>query len=86
LELDRHALAAAAGDPRLRATDAAEALVREGRPFRDAYAAVADTVRSGTFDPVGEPAERPAPGPAGVLDALVAARGRFRPDPRRGSA
>src|SRR3954454_7307141 len=34
LELDHGRLAAAAADPLLRATDAAEALVREGMPFR----------------------------------------------------
>jgi argininosuccinate lyase len=34
---DRERLAAACADPLLRATDAAEALVREGVPFRDAH-------------------------------------------------
>jgi argininosuccinate lyase len=55
LEFDRERLAVAASDPLLLATDAAEALVREGVPFRDAHEQVAATVRAGTFEP-------PAPG------------------------
>jgi argininosuccinate lyase len=51
LELDRERLAAAASDPLLRATDAAEALVAEGVPFRDAHEQVAAAVRAGTFQP-----------------------------------
>jgi len=51
LELDRERLAAAASDPLLRATDAAEALVAEGVPFRDAHEQVAGAVRAGTFEP-----------------------------------
>jgi argininosuccinate lyase len=50
LELDRERLAAACADPLLRATDAAEALVREGVPFRDAHEQVAASVRDGTFE------------------------------------
>ena len=50
LEVDRERLSAAAADPLLRATDAAEALVREGVPFRDAYERVAASVREGSFD------------------------------------
>ena len=41
LAFDRDRLAAACADPLLRATDAAEALVREGMPFRDAHEQVA---------------------------------------------
>ena len=41
LAFDRDRLAAACADPLLRATDAAEALVREGVPFRDAHEQVA---------------------------------------------
>ena len=41
LAFDRERLAAACADPLLRATDAAEALVREGVPFRDAHEQVA---------------------------------------------
>ena len=41
LEFDRGRLAAAAADPLLLATDAAEALVAEGVPFRDAHEQVA---------------------------------------------
>jgi argininosuccinate lyase len=51
LDFDRERLAAACADPLLRATDAAEALVQEGVPFRDAHEQVAATVRSGTFVP-----------------------------------
>jgi argininosuccinate lyase len=50
LELDRGRLAAAASDPLLLATDAAEALVAEGVPFRDAHEQVAAQVRAGTFE------------------------------------
>jgi len=51
LEFDRERLAAACADPLLQATDAAEALVREGVPFRDAHEQVAASVRAGTFEP-----------------------------------
>jgi argininosuccinate lyase len=49
LEFNRDRMAAACADPLLRATDAAEALVREGVPFRDAHQQVAAQVRAGTF-------------------------------------
>jgi argininosuccinate lyase len=55
LAFDRGRLATAAADPLLRATDAAEALVAAGVPFRDAHEQVAAQVRAGTF-------EAPAPG------------------------
>jgi argininosuccinate lyase len=51
LAFDRERLAAAASDPLLLATDAAEALVREGVPFRDAHEQVAASVRDGSFEP-----------------------------------
>jgi argininosuccinate lyase len=51
LLLDRTRLADAAADPLLLATDAAEALVREGVPFRDAHEQIAASVRDGTFEP-----------------------------------
>jgi argininosuccinate lyase len=51
LVFDSTRLAAAASDPLLRATDAAEALVAEGMPFRDAHEHVASSVRAGTFAP-----------------------------------
>ena len=76
LELDRERLAAAASDPLLLATDAAEALVRDGVPFRDAHAAVAAQVRAGTFEPPPS-APRFAPGPADVATAVAAARERL---------
>jgi argininosuccinate lyase len=50
LAFDRERLAAAAADPLLRATDAAEALVADGVPFRDAHEQVAAEVRAGTFE------------------------------------
>jgi len=49
LEFDRARLAAAASDPALVATDAAEALVREGMPFRKAHETVGRQVRDGTL-------------------------------------
>ena len=76
LELDRDRLAAAASDPLLLATDAAEALVRAGTPFRDAHEQVAASVREGGFT-APEQAPRPAPGPGGVRDAISAARSRL---------
>ena len=51
LELDRDRMAAATSDPLLGATDAAEALVLVGVPFRDAHEQVAAAVRAGTFRP-----------------------------------
>jgi len=72
LELDRGRLAAAASDPLLLATDAAEALVREGVPFRDAHEQVAATVRAGTFEP-----PEPAPRLGDVAAAVQAAKERW---------
>jgi argininosuccinate lyase len=51
LEFDRAQMAEAASDPLLLATDAAEALVHEGVPFRDAHERVAVSVREGRFEP-----------------------------------
>jgi argininosuccinate lyase len=50
LELDNARLTAAASDPLLLATDAAEELVGEGVPFRDAHEQIAAEVRAGTFE------------------------------------
>ena len=72
LEFDRERLAAAAADPLLRATDAAEALVAEGVPFRDAHEQVAASVRAGTFEP---PPAMPRLGDVGA--AVVAAKERW---------
>jgi argininosuccinate lyase len=81
LEVDRERMAAAASDPLVLATDAAEALVQEGVPFREAHERVAASVRDGSFRPAVTAAEsvtaRGAPGPGGVRQALVEARGRF---------
>lgn len=51
LEFDRERLAAAAADPMLLATDAAEELVRAGKPFRKAHEEVGRKVRDGSFEP-----------------------------------
>ncbi len=76
LELDRARLAAACADPLLTATDAAEALVLDGTPFRDAHEQIATQVREGTFAGT-HTRSRPAPGPGGVHEALAEARMRF---------
>jgi argininosuccinate lyase len=78
LEFDTARLAAGATDPLLRATDAAEALVEQGVPFRDAHEHIAAQVRAGTFAP-------PEPLADGYLEsrgidvaaALAAARERW---------
>ncbi len=49
LQFDRERLAAAAADPLLLATDAAEQLVRAGTPFRTAHEVVGRQVRDGGF-------------------------------------
>jgi argininosuccinate lyase len=49
LEFDRERLAAAAADPLLLATDAADELVRAGTPFRRAHEEVGRQVRDGRF-------------------------------------
>jgi argininosuccinate lyase len=77
LDLDRGRLAAACGDPLLRATDKAEHLVARGVPFRDAHEQVAAEVRAGTFEPPAESSKRFAPGPSDVAGALAAARVRL---------
>jgi argininosuccinate lyase len=77
LDFDRERLAAAAADPLLRATDAAEALVRGGMPFRDAHEQVAAAVRDGTFEPPGTETPHPTPGPGDIRQALAEARTRF---------
>ena len=59
---DRERLAAACADPLLLATDAAEALVRDGMPFRDAHEQVATQVREGIVRRPSTHAPRPAPG------------------------
>jgi argininosuccinate lyase len=77
LDFDRGRLAAAAADPQLRATDAAEQLVQEGMPFRDAHEQIAAQVRAGTFEPPAQAASRVAPGPADVATAVASARARL---------
>jgi argininosuccinate lyase len=77
LEVDRERLAAAAQDPLLAATDAAEALVQSGVAFRDAHERVARSVRKGTFAPPPERGPRTSPGPGGVSAAIQAAKRRL---------
>jgi argininosuccinate lyase len=72
LEFDRGRLAAAASDPLLLATDAAEALVRNGVPFRTAHEQIAASVRAGTFEP-----PPPAPRLGDVGAAVAAAKERW---------
>jgi argininosuccinate lyase len=72
LEFDRDRLAAAASDPLLLATDAAEALVREGVPFRDAHERISAQVRAGTFEP-----PPPLPRLGDIAEAVAAARQRW---------
>jgi argininosuccinate lyase len=74
---DRERLAEACTDPQLAATDAAEALVGEGVPFRDAHEQVAAEIRAGTFEPHAQSAVRLAPGPGGIRAALADAKARF---------
>jgi argininosuccinate lyase len=75
IEFDHERLRAATADPLLLATDAAEALVESGLPFRDAHEQIAGQVRAGTFEPE-EPRQRLAPGPAEVSAAVAEARAR----------
>ncbi len=77
LVVDRERLAAAASDPLLLATDAAEALVAEGVPFRDAHEQVAGAVREGTFDPDATAAESAAARLGDVRAAIDETRARF---------
>lgn len=77
LAFDRERLATAASDPLLLATDAAEAFVVEGIPFRDAHEQVAGTVRAGEFDPGTTAAESVAVRLGDVRAAVAEARARF---------
>ena len=77
LRFDEERLEAAAGDPALLATDAAEALVAEGVPFRDAHEQVARAVREGAFDPDSTAAESAAARLGDVGKAVAEARKRF---------
>jgi len=70
LSFDRDRLAGACADPLLRATDAAERLVRSGVPFRDAHEAIAARVRDGSF--VAPPPAARLGDVAGAVDAAKA--------------
>jgi argininosuccinate lyase len=78
LDFDRGRLAAAASDPLLLATDAAEALVARGTPFRDAHEEVAGAVREGTFSPGSTAAESVVARLGDVRAAVAEARSRFQ--------
>ena len=73
LELDRGRMAAACADPLLRATDAAEQLVLEGVPFRDAHEQVAVAGAGGNV----RGARRPATRLGDVAAAVAAAKERW---------
>lgn len=81
VEFRRERMSEAVSDPLLLATDAAEKLVAEGAPFRDAYGEVARSVRDGSFKPPSSAAEsvakRRAPGPGAVKEAVASARKRL---------
>jgi argininosuccinate lyase len=77
LAVDHERLAAAASDPLLLATDAAEALVAEGIPFRDAHEQVAAAVREGTFDPDATASQSVAARLGDVRAAIAEVRSRF---------
>ena len=77
LTFDGDQLAIAAADPLLLATDAAERLVEEGVPFRDAHERVAEDVLEGRFEPPEESRPRTAPGPSSIHEAISAARARL---------
>jgi argininosuccinate lyase len=71
-------LKAEATDPGLLATDAAEALVAGGVPFRDAHEEVAAAVREGSFDPVTTAAGSVSARLGDVRAAVADARVRFQ--------
>jgi argininosuccinate lyase len=77
LAFDREQLAAAASDPLLLATDAAEALVRDGVPFRDAHEQVAGRVREGSFVSATDAAASVTARLGDVAARVAAARQRF---------
>ena len=78
LDFDTGRLAAAASDPLLLATDAAEALVAEGVPFRDAHEQVAASVRDGSFTPPEQAADGYVLGRGiDVRAAVAAAKARW---------
>jgi argininosuccinate lyase len=77
LVFDRERLAAAAADPLLLATDAAEELVRGGVAFRDAHEQVAAQVRSGSFSAGTDAAASVQARLGDVAAKVAAARARF---------
>ena len=78
LVFDAERLANAAADPHLLASDAAERLVEDGVPFRDAHEHVASEVLDGSFASPDALTPPLSPGPGAVRDAIAAARERLR--------
>jgi argininosuccinate lyase len=76
LEFRHDRLAEAVSDPALYATDAAERLVLEGVPFREAHGQIAESIREGLFE-ARDPSPRPTPGPGDVHQAIRDRRNRF---------
>ena len=77
LRFDRERLAAAAADPLLLATDAAEALVAEGVPFRDAHEQVAGRCARARSTRTRLRRRASPPGSETSGAAVAAARARF---------
>ena len=68
LVFDAERLADAAADPHLLASDAAEPLVEDGVPFRDAHEQVASDVLDGSFTAPDAPTPPLSPGPGATCD------------------
>jgi argininosuccinate lyase len=77
VEFVEERLEEAAADPLLLATDAAEARVAQGVPFREAHEEVARSVREGTYEPETTAAESVATRLGDVRGAIADARRRF---------
>lgn len=77
VEFVEERLEEAAADPLLLATDAAEALVAQGVPFREAHEDVARSVREGTYETETAAAESVAARLGDVGGAIAEARRRF---------
>jgi argininosuccinate lyase len=77
VEFVEERLEEAAADPLLLATDAAEALVAQGVPFREAHEEVTRSVREGTYEPETTAAESVAARLGDVRGAIAEARRRF---------
>src|SRR5206468_11453147 len=74
LDFDRERLAAAAADPLLLATDAAEGLARSGTPIRQAREEIGRQVRDGKFSPPWDAASSVAKGRLDIARRVKALR------------